>query len=76
MVTAFRTKKNLENWAFKVEKFVIIECQIYRLSVAFLVVNKKINPTTTWEFVSAWLHYFGNARESNKIMLVPKYFKS
>lgn len=76
MVTAFRTKKTLENWAFKVEKFVIIECQIYRLSVAFLVVKKKINPTTTWEFVSAWLHYFGNARESNKIMLVPKYFKS
>lgn len=42
MVTAFRTKKTLENWAFKVEKFVIIECQIYRLSVAFLVVKKKL----------------------------------
>lgn len=43
MVTAFRTKKTLENWDFKVEKFVIIECKIYRLSVAFLVVKKKKN---------------------------------
>lgn len=69
MVSAFRTKKKtLENWAFKVEKFVIIECQIYRLSVAFLVV-KKNNPTTAWEFVSAWLHYLAMQESLIKLCL-------